>query len=159
MCVFQKYNADYDLSAKEGADSLAFISLLEEKLKPALVRNRHTLWSMKHEFINRNRNSAAHMLRMDFVHRRSTRSGSSRRTTWMWLAAGTQSTCLSLWTSSCRGGCNVVSWKNCDCCVETRAWRLERSWRRRWGRGRKVHLSSVFVRVSILDLCSDLRNI
>jgi len=35
--VFQKYNADYDLSAKEGADSLAFISLLEEKLMPALV--------------------------------------------------------------------------------------------------------------------------
>ncbi|KAI3360725.1 hypothetical protein L3Q82_012868, partial [Scortum barcoo] len=37
MCVFQKYNADYDLSAKEGADSLAFISLMEEKLRPALI--------------------------------------------------------------------------------------------------------------------------
>lgn len=36
--VFQKYNADYDLSAKEGADTLAFVSLLEEKLLPALVR-------------------------------------------------------------------------------------------------------------------------
>lgn len=35
---FQKFNADYDLSAKEGADSLAFISLMDEKLKPALVR-------------------------------------------------------------------------------------------------------------------------
>lgn len=34
---FQKFNADYDLSAKEGADSLAFISLMEEKLRPALV--------------------------------------------------------------------------------------------------------------------------
>ncbi|KAG9355249.1 hypothetical protein JZ751_000087 [Albula glossodonta] len=34
---FKKYNADYDLSAKEGADTLAFISLLEEKLLPALV--------------------------------------------------------------------------------------------------------------------------
>lgn len=33
----QKYNADYDLSAKEGADSLAFISLIEEKLLPALI--------------------------------------------------------------------------------------------------------------------------
>ncbi|KAM7421737.1 hypothetical protein PAMA_015738 [Pampus argenteus] len=33
----QKYNADYDLSAKEGADSLAFISLMEEKLMPALI--------------------------------------------------------------------------------------------------------------------------
>ncbi|XP_033978180.1 metaxin-1-like, partial [Trematomus bernacchii] len=32
----QKFNADYDLSAREGADSLAFISLLEERLKPAL---------------------------------------------------------------------------------------------------------------------------
>ncbi|TRY93076.1 hypothetical protein DNTS_023843 [Danionella cerebrum] len=37
----QKYNADYDLSAKEGADTLAFVSLLEEKLLPALV---YTLW-------------------------------------------------------------------------------------------------------------------
>lgn len=36
---FQKYNADYDLSAKEGADTLAFVSLLEEKLLPALVRH------------------------------------------------------------------------------------------------------------------------
>ncbi|CDQ67692.1 unnamed protein product [Oncorhynchus mykiss] len=36
----QKYNADYDLSAKEGADTLAFVSLLEEKLLPALVRSR-----------------------------------------------------------------------------------------------------------------------
>ncbi|XP_016405855.1 metaxin-1-like [Sinocyclocheilus rhinocerous] len=33
----QKYNADYDLSAKEGADTLAFVSLLEEKLLPALL--------------------------------------------------------------------------------------------------------------------------
>ncbi|KAI1901436.1 hypothetical protein AGOR_G00034420 [Albula goreensis] len=37
----QKYNADYDLSAKEGADTLAFISLLEEKLLPALI---YTFW-------------------------------------------------------------------------------------------------------------------
>ncbi|CAB1334239.1 unnamed protein product [Coregonus sp. 'balchen'] len=36
----QKYNADFDLSAKEGADTLAFISLLEEKLMPALVYTR-----------------------------------------------------------------------------------------------------------------------
>uniref|UniRef100_A0A8C7FU25 Metaxin 1a n=1 Tax=Oncorhynchus kisutch TaxID=8019 RepID=A0A8C7FU25_ONCKI len=32
----QKYNADFDLSAKEEVDTLAFISLLEEKLMPAL---------------------------------------------------------------------------------------------------------------------------
>ncbi|XP_039614308.1 metaxin-3 [Polypterus senegalus] len=37
----QKYNADYDLSAKQGADTLAFIALLEEKLYPALL---HTFW-------------------------------------------------------------------------------------------------------------------
>ncbi|CAL8248964.1 unnamed protein product [Lota lota] len=37
----QKYNADYDLSAREGADTLAFSSLLEEKLLPALI---HTFW-------------------------------------------------------------------------------------------------------------------
>ncbi|XP_072288328.1 metaxin-1 [Pyxicephalus adspersus] len=37
----QKYNADYDLSATQGADTLAFISLLEEKLLPALI---HLFW-------------------------------------------------------------------------------------------------------------------
>lgn len=36
----QKFNADFDLSAREGADSLAFISLMEEKLTPALVRHQ-----------------------------------------------------------------------------------------------------------------------
>lgn len=35
---WQKYNADYELSAKEGADTLAYIALLEEKLHPAMVR-------------------------------------------------------------------------------------------------------------------------
>nr|XP_033713545.1 metaxin-1 isoform X2 [Tursiops truncatus] len=33
----EKYNADYDLSARQGADTLAFMSLLEEKLLPVLV--------------------------------------------------------------------------------------------------------------------------
>ncbi|XP_066470845.1 metaxin-3 isoform X2 [Tiliqua scincoides] len=37
----QKYNADYELSAKEGADTLAYIALLEEKLHPAML---HTFW-------------------------------------------------------------------------------------------------------------------
>ncbi|XP_078531327.1 metaxin-3 isoform X2 [Lissotriton helveticus] len=37
----KKYNADYDLSAKEGADTLAYIALLEEKLLPALL---HVFW-------------------------------------------------------------------------------------------------------------------
>ncbi|XP_030907509.1 metaxin-3 isoform X3 [Melopsittacus undulatus] len=37
----QKYNADYELSAKQGADTLAYIALLEEKLLPSLL---HTFW-------------------------------------------------------------------------------------------------------------------
>ncbi|XP_042681870.1 metaxin-3 isoform X4 [Centrocercus urophasianus] len=37
----QRYNADYELSAKQGADTLAYIALLEEKLLPALL---HTFW-------------------------------------------------------------------------------------------------------------------
>ncbi|XP_075418809.1 metaxin-1 isoform X2 [Tenrec ecaudatus] len=37
----QKYNADYDLSARQRADTLAFMSLLEEKLLPVLI---HTFW-------------------------------------------------------------------------------------------------------------------
>ncbi|NXW94571.1 MTX3 protein, partial [Alopecoenas beccarii] len=37
----QKYNADYELSAKRGADTLAYIALLKEKLLPALL---HTFW-------------------------------------------------------------------------------------------------------------------
>uniref|UniRef100_A0A7M4FSL3 Metaxin-1 n=1 Tax=Crocodylus porosus TaxID=8502 RepID=A0A7M4FSL3_CROPO len=40
-CCPQKYNADYDLSARQGADTLAFMCLLEEKLLPALI---HTFW-------------------------------------------------------------------------------------------------------------------
>ncbi|XP_077012494.1 metaxin-1 isoform X1 [Tamandua tetradactyla] len=37
----EKYNADYDLSARQGADTLAFMSLVEEKLLPVLI---HTFW-------------------------------------------------------------------------------------------------------------------
>ncbi|XP_073761381.1 metaxin-3 isoform X2 [Callorhinus ursinus] len=37
----QKYNADYELSAKQGADTLAYIALIEEKLLPAVL---HTFW-------------------------------------------------------------------------------------------------------------------
>ncbi|PKK23448.1 metaxin 3, partial [Columba livia] len=48
----QKYNADYELSAKQGADTLAYIALLEEKLLPALIPvvfvivliQLHTFW-------------------------------------------------------------------------------------------------------------------
>ncbi|KAM6968111.1 thrombospondin-3a [Aplochiton taeniatus] len=37
----QKYNADYELSAKEVADSLAFTSLMEQKLMPAMI---YSVW-------------------------------------------------------------------------------------------------------------------
>ncbi|KAJ6656991.1 hypothetical protein lerEdw1_002992 [Lerista edwardsae] len=37
----QKFNADYDLSARQTADTLAFVSLLQEKLLPVLI---HTFW-------------------------------------------------------------------------------------------------------------------
>lgn len=33
----QRFNADYELTAKQGADTMAYIALLEEKLRPALV--------------------------------------------------------------------------------------------------------------------------
>uniref|UniRef100_A0A4W4FU52 Metaxin n=1 Tax=Electrophorus electricus TaxID=8005 RepID=A0A4W4FU52_ELEEL len=36
-----RFNADYELSAKQGADTMAYIALLEEKLQPALL---HTFW-------------------------------------------------------------------------------------------------------------------
>ncbi|XP_046521394.1 metaxin-3 isoform X2 [Equus quagga] len=39
--VVMKYNADYELSARQGADTLAYIALLEEKLLPAVL---HTFW-------------------------------------------------------------------------------------------------------------------
>lgn len=37
LCPEQRFNADYELSAKQGADTMAYIALLEEKLQPALV--------------------------------------------------------------------------------------------------------------------------
>lgn len=38
-CIFffQRFNADYELSAREGADTMAYIALIDEKLRPALV--------------------------------------------------------------------------------------------------------------------------
>ncbi|XP_059406096.1 metaxin-3 isoform X5 [Carassius carassius] len=33
----QRFNADYELTAKQGADTMAYIALLEEKLRPALI--------------------------------------------------------------------------------------------------------------------------
>ncbi|XP_061842471.1 metaxin-3 isoform X2 [Nerophis lumbriciformis] len=37
----QRFNADYELSARQGADTMAYIALLQEKLQPALL---HTFW-------------------------------------------------------------------------------------------------------------------
>lgn len=37
MYSTQSFNADYELTAKQGADTMAYIALLEEKLLPALV--------------------------------------------------------------------------------------------------------------------------
>ncbi|KAJ1080658.1 hypothetical protein NDU88_000852 [Pleurodeles waltl] len=48
----QKYNADYDLSATQGADTLAFVSLLEEKLLPAHI---HTFWVDSKNYVEHTR--------------------------------------------------------------------------------------------------------
>ncbi|XP_043919661.1 metaxin-3 isoform X2 [Protopterus annectens] len=48
----QKYNADYFLSAKEGADTLAYVALLEEKLYPALL---YTFWVDSENYCNMTR--------------------------------------------------------------------------------------------------------
>ncbi|XP_026526360.1 metaxin-3 isoform X1 [Notechis scutatus] len=45
----QKYNADYDLSSKDGADTLAYIALLEEKLHPAML---YTFWIEADNYYN-----------------------------------------------------------------------------------------------------------
>uniref|UniRef100_A0A3Q2NZE9 Metaxin n=1 Tax=Fundulus heteroclitus TaxID=8078 RepID=A0A3Q2NZE9_FUNHE len=37
----RRLNADYELTARQGADTMAYIALLEEKLRPALL---HTFW-------------------------------------------------------------------------------------------------------------------
>ncbi|KAM9391374.1 metaxin-3 isoform 1-T1 [Pholidichthys leucotaenia] len=37
----QRFNADYDLTARQGADTMAYIAMLEEKLHSALL---HTFW-------------------------------------------------------------------------------------------------------------------
>ncbi|XP_051921634.1 metaxin-1a [Hippocampus zosterae] len=44
----QKYNADFDLSAKEAADSLAFIALIQQKLTPAVL---YALWVEPKNFV------------------------------------------------------------------------------------------------------------
>ncbi|XP_061551438.1 metaxin-1-like isoform X2 [Phycodurus eques] len=44
----QKYNADFDLSAKEAADSLAFVALVQQKLTPAVI---YALWVDPKNFV------------------------------------------------------------------------------------------------------------
>lgn len=45
----QRFNADYELTAKQGADTMAYIALLEEKLRPALM---HTFWVDAENYAN-----------------------------------------------------------------------------------------------------------
>lgn len=45
----QRFNADYELTARQGADTLAYIALLEEKLRPALL---HTFWVDAENYAN-----------------------------------------------------------------------------------------------------------
>ncbi|XP_051924797.1 metaxin-3 isoform X2 [Hippocampus zosterae] len=45
----QRFNADYELSARQGADTMAYIALLEEKLHPALL---HTFWLDAENYAN-----------------------------------------------------------------------------------------------------------
>ncbi|XP_077600430.1 metaxin-3-like isoform X1 [Stigmatopora nigra] len=45
----QRFNADYELSARQGADTMAYIALLEEKLQPALL---HTFWLDAENYAN-----------------------------------------------------------------------------------------------------------
>nr|XP_056708852.1 metaxin-1 isoform X2 [Euleptes europaea] len=48
----QKFNADYDLSARQGADTLAFVSLLQKKLLPVLI---HTFWVDARNYVEHTR--------------------------------------------------------------------------------------------------------
>ncbi|XP_018614541.1 metaxin-3 isoform X2 [Scleropages formosus] len=45
----QRYNADYELSARQGADTMAYMALLEEKLRPALL---HAFWVDAENYAN-----------------------------------------------------------------------------------------------------------
>ncbi|KAM3611578.1 uncharacterized protein V6R79_020765 [Siganus canaliculatus] len=45
----QRFNADYELSARQGADTMAYIALVEEKLRPALL---HTFWVDAENYTN-----------------------------------------------------------------------------------------------------------
>uniref|UniRef100_A0A8C3ASY2 Metaxin 3 n=1 Tax=Cyclopterus lumpus TaxID=8103 RepID=A0A8C3ASY2_CYCLU len=44
-----QFNADYELTARQGADTMAYIALLEEKLRPALL---HTFWVDAENYAN-----------------------------------------------------------------------------------------------------------
>ncbi|XP_003975190.2 metaxin-3 isoform X1 [Takifugu rubripes] len=45
----QRFNADYELTAREGADTMAYIALIDEKLRPAML---HTFWVDAENYIN-----------------------------------------------------------------------------------------------------------
>ncbi|CAG07861.1 unnamed protein product [Tetraodon nigroviridis] len=48
-CLVERFNADYELSAREGADTMAYIALIDEKLRPALL---HTFWVDAENYVN-----------------------------------------------------------------------------------------------------------
>ncbi|XP_059910189.1 metaxin-3 isoform X2 [Gadus macrocephalus] len=45
----QRFNADYELTARQGADTMAYVALVEEKLRPALL---HTFWVDAENYAN-----------------------------------------------------------------------------------------------------------
>lgn len=51
ISLFQRFNADYELTARQGADTMAYIALLEEKLRPALVEPP-LLWAWPQKLTN-----------------------------------------------------------------------------------------------------------
>ncbi|XP_074527436.1 metaxin-3 isoform X1 [Halichoeres trimaculatus] len=45
----QRFNADFELTARQGADTMAYIALIEEKLRPAVL---HTFWVDAENYAN-----------------------------------------------------------------------------------------------------------
>ncbi|KAG8431475.1 hypothetical protein GDO86_018595, partial [Hymenochirus boettgeri] len=102
----QKYNADYDCQAKQESRHVAFISLLEEKLLPALI---HTFWVDAKNYVEHTRSgSRDHPLPTNFfipnqMHKKKLESlqliqgGAGGRTMTRWKKLYTEShECLSL---------------------------------------------------------------
>lgn len=85
MCVFfQRFNADYELSARQGADTMAYIALLQEKLQPALVAP-----SLSCLFTDKYQSVSTVIIQVDDSTSHSyTLSGWTQKTTPVWRAHG-----------------------------------------------------------------------